>query len=270
MKKKGIRLSDLFTSLDVSGDSMLTPDELSYGFSTIADPSKRGRMNPPVIPSDAGLDFSKTTPLPSSKAPASIIIKVRILDADQSLLHNRELLRLSSPARPPPRGKVYPPLKLEAKFLDISDDEVEMLAHQIGRLLSFPIKYKNLMLAISKIPQINDILEHLTECWERLRLDVIAKVREAEAGSVQMSDEELTKIIHFLDPNNDGEIDMDELVSAFRLVRRGRAGIKRREAILEALKNRKAVTREELLAEKGAKILEEQARQAAEIKVSVS
>jgi hypothetical protein len=39
-------------------------------------------------------------------------------------------------------------------------------------------------------------------------------------------------------------------VSAFRLTRRGRAGIKRREEILEQLKHRKAVTPDEILAEK--------------------
>lgn len=43
MKKKGIRLTDLFTSLDATGDALLSPEELKTGFMTIADPSKRGR-----------------------------------------------------------------------------------------------------------------------------------------------------------------------------------------------------------------------------------
>ena len=267
MKKKGIRLSDLFASLDESGDSMLTPDELAVGFATIADPSKRGRLNAPVLSSDSNPDLSKTAPSREPKPPTSVSLKVRVLDADQSLLHNREALRLSSPPKSPPKGdRSRPSLQLEAKFLDITDDEIGQLTFQISRLLNFPVKYDHLMITLNKIPQIKEVLDHLSQCREKLRLDIDAKVREAEAGSVQMSEGELVKIVQFLDPNNDGEVDLDELVSAFRLVRRGRAGIKRREAILKALTSKKAVTREELLAAKGAKILEEQARAAAEKK----
>ncbi|GMH70845.1 hypothetical protein TrST_g2624 [Triparma strigata] len=256
MKKKGIRLNDLFTSLDATGDALLSPEELRTGFITIADPSKRGRLNPPVMQKDKALIENKKEEVHIRK---TVIVKVRILDADQSLLHNREALRLSaSPIKP--LKPSHPPLKLEPKFLEITDEQINQLSSKLGSLLSYPIKSDTLMTSLSKIPQIDDILKHLDTSWQKMGDDVVTRMRSAEAGSFQLTDEDITKLLKFLDPSNDGEIDMDELVSAFRVVRRGRAGIKQRAQVLESLKNAKPVTQFEILAEKGRVLMEREAK----------
>ena len=264
MKKKGIRLTDLFTSLDTGGDSLLSPEELLEGFATIADPSKRGRLNPPVMGKDKakhGLATPKKGPPPKI---ITITIRVHILDDNASLIQEQQVLRLNSPpAKPLKYADQLTKSELSPKFLEIADDEITQLSSQLERLFSYPIRYNTLLDTLHKLPQISAIITHVTSCWDTVSADIVKRIHDAEAGSVDISDEELKLIVAFLDPNGDGEIDLEELNTAFRLTRRGRAGIERRNETLAHLKDRKAVTPEELLAEKGVKILQEQERVAA-------
>lgn len=257
MKKKGIRLTDLFEEMDEGGDKIISPEELAEGLKVIADPSKRGRLNPPVMSKDRkGFNSKKVLP---PKVPGQVNIKVEILDDDESLLHVREKIRLKSPVAKE-RKRKQERRKMEPKFLDIRDEEIELLKHQIGRLLSYPINYATLKKALYSIPQISEVLKHTEDCWTKIEEDIVKKIHDAEAGTIRIDEGNLEKIAKFLDPNNDGEIDLEELTYAFRLVRRGRVGVKRREKILDDLKNQKVVTRFDVLAEKGRVILERQAK----------
>jgi len=110
MKKKGIRMSDLFESLDSSGDGTLSPEELIVGLETIADPSKRGRLNAkrkkgPVVKSKGQGEAGNPAAAAAAAAAApalrvTCVIKVRILDDDSALLqeryHNELMYRSSS------------------------------------------------------------------------------------------------------------------------------------------------------------------------------
>ena len=237
MKKKGIRLTDLFANLDESGDQLLSPDELAEGFATIANPhlsSKRSKSKTSSVVVNQK-EKGKRADASAGKPPSNVTVKVKILSDDESILHEHEILRLNSPPRSPGRKKKGP-LKLEPKFLAITDDEISQFAEQLGKILTFPLTLDSLTDTMKKIPQMKSVLDHLQASWSKKKQDELEKIHEIEDGSVQVTDDELNKIVVFLDPNNDGEVDLEELVAAFRLVRRGRAGISRREKTLEDLK----------------------------------
>ena len=71
--------------------------------------------------------------------------------------------------------------------------------------------------------------------------NITAAIEEAERLAFSsVNEEEISKVINFLDPSNDGEVDLRELESAFRIARRdktkGKIDLDAQEAEMESLK----------------------------------